>query len=162
METAVAVQAFRSLRILRVMLLLRASDTLQQLTYTLALSIIPSINLCILLSLLIFMYGIVGMQAFGQLPFDEFVNKNDNFDDIFSSCRFLFQIATGQDFMRLVYELEAAVPDASVHPFLFISSFYIVIQWVCMNVFVAVLLECFEDNFVIVSTLNTQPSMERV
>jgi hypothetical protein len=149
METTVAIQAFRSLRILRVMLLLKASDTLQQLTYTLVLSIIPSINLCILLSLVIFMYGIVGMQVFGQLPFDEFVNKNDNFDHIFSSCKFLFQIATGQDFMRLVYELEATVPDASIHPFIFICSFYIILQWVCMNVFVAVLLECFEDNFVI-------------
>jgi hypothetical protein len=147
LETAVAVQAFRSFRILRVLMLMKASKTLQQLTYTLVLSVLPSINLCFLLGLMIFMYSIIGMQMFGQIPYGEFINKNDKFNDVFSSSRLLFQIATGQDFMNLVSELSQVAPDAVLGSFTFVCSFYTIVKWVCLNIFVVVLLENFEDNF---------------
>ena len=45
------------------------------------------------------------MNLFGDLPHGTFLNPNDNFENIFSASRFLFQVSTGQAFPYLMEEL---------------------------------------------------------
>jgi hypothetical protein len=154
-----AVQAFRAFRILRVMMLMKSSKVLRELSYTLVQSIFPALNLLFLMVMLIFMWAVLGMQVFGQLPHQEYINIHDNFDNIFNAMRFMFQISTGQDFMYLVQELEGH-GSFTVHPFVFIFTFYVAVKWVVLNLLIAVLLENFENNFILDNMDLSQESID--
>merc|ERR1712166_4224 len=129
-------------------MLMKSSKVLRELAYTLVQSIFPALNLLFLMVMLIFMWAVLGMQVFGQLPHQEYINVHDNFDNIFNAMRFMFQISTGQDFMYLVQELEGH-GSFTVHPFVFIFTFYVAVKWVVLNLLIAVLLENFENNFIL-------------
>eukprot|EP01045_Picozoa_sp_COSAG04_P017596 COSAG04_NODE_1566_length_6320_cov_15.884102_8_plen_151_part_00 len=87
------------------------------------------------------------MQLYGTLPQCEGnkINESQNFADIFHAMQFLYQIATGQDFITVVRELDE-VHDAPA-PFFYFFTFYILSIFVFLNLFVAVLLEKFESEF---------------
>jgi hypothetical protein len=145
----------RALRVFRVLLLLRNTASLQTLLRTLVLSLPPVINITSLLMLVLFVFGILGMQLFGGLPHGEpnqdAINEFDNFDSIFAAMRVLFQIATGQDWVSKVQELEEKmIADnytgvSLVMPFM--VAYYVSSVFVFINLFIAVLLENFELNF---------------
>eukprot|EP01047_Picozoa_sp_COSAG01_P045172 COSAG01_NODE_4141_length_5297_cov_78.284973_1_plen_758_part_00 len=145
----------RALRVFRVLLLLKNTASLQTLLRTLVLSLPPAINITSLLMLVLFVFGIVGMQLFGGLPHGEpnqdAINTFDNFDSISAAMRVLFQIATGQDWVSKVQELEEKMTAANysgvplVVPFM--VAYYISSVFVFVNLFIAVLLENFELTF---------------
>lgn len=147
-ETMQGLQAIRALRVLRILMLLKNAKTLRSLFSTMILSLPAAANLCCLLFLVFFIYGIIGMQFFGARPHGEFINDEDNFENIGNAMKFLFQISTGQDFMNVVYELEGYEPNRWLSVvFVYFCSFIIASIWVFFNLFVAVLLENFENNF---------------
>ena len=63
--------ALRSLRILRIILLLKHAPNLKSLFGTLILSLPPCLNLTTLMSMVFFMWGVVGIQFFGELPWGD-------------------------------------------------------------------------------------------
>lgn len=138
------VQALRAVRVLRLVMLLKQAKTLRSLIATLLKSMVPASNIFCLLGLVYFCFGVVGMHLYGNCDRGEFVTHLDNFDDIFSAMRLLFQISTGQDFMNLMHELELS-GNSFVFPYFL--SFIITSIWVFFNFFVAVVLENFERNF---------------
>ena len=73
-------------------------------------------NITLLLGLVLFVFGIIGMQLFGGLPqgnpMEEAINTFDNFDTVLAAMRVLFQIATGQDWVSKAEELELKMLDA--------------------------------------------------
>ena len=60
--------ALRSLRVLRIVLLLKSAPNLKNLFQTLILSLPPCLNLSTLMLIIFFMWGIFGVQFFGELP----------------------------------------------------------------------------------------------
>ena len=60
--------AIRSLRALRIVLVLKSAKGMQALFRTLVLSIGPSSNICFLLLLVYALYALLGMMMFGNMP----------------------------------------------------------------------------------------------
>eukprot|EP01052_Picozoa_sp_SAG31_P005931 SAG31_NODE_268_length_18767_cov_4.644900_7_plen_1271_part_00 len=143
-ETYSGFQAIRALRVMRILMVLKNARTLRSLFATMVLSLPPAANLTALLCLVFFVFAVVGMQLYGNMPHGQYVNANDNFDNVINAMCLLFQISTGQDFMNLTFEMEIA---GRSFVFAYFCSFIIATIWVFFNLFVAVLLENFENNF---------------
>lgn len=145
----------RALRVFRLLLLLKNTESLKTLLRTLVLSLPAAANITLLLLLVLFVFGIVGMQLFGGLPhgipMEASINTYDNFDTLPAAVRVLFQITTGQDWVSQAKELEQKMVAADymgtslVMPFMVV--FYISSVFIFVNLFIAVLLEKFELNF---------------
>ena len=145
----------RALRVFRLLLLLKNTESLRTLLRTLVLSLPPAMNITLLLMLVLFVFGIIGMHLFGGLPLgnplEDTINPYDNFDTLPTAVRVLFQIATGQDWVSKAEEIEQKmeaagyVGSALVIPYMVV--FYISSVFIFINLFVAVLLENFELNF---------------
>lgn len=145
----------RALRVFRLLLLLKNTESLRTLLRTLVLSLPPALNITLLLTLVLFVFGIIGMQLFGGLPLgnplEDAINTYDNFDTLPAAVRVLFQIATGQDWVSKAEELEQKmlaadyVGQSLVLPYMVV--FYISSVFIFINLFIAVLLENFELNF---------------
>merc|ERR1712166_1418636 len=114
---------------------------------TIIISITPAINVFLTLLLLLYIYGVTGMQFYGNMPHhgpNDKINEIQNFENIFQAMMFLFQVSTGQDFKSIMYDLRAADGFAV---FTYFGSFYTLAIFVFLNLFVAVLLEAFENEF---------------
>ena len=111
---------------------------------TVILSLGPSFNVIMVLMLILYIYGVAGMQFYGNLEDCEQINDLENFRNIFTSMMFLFQISTGQDFKSIMFDIRAQDGFAVTT---FFISFYIVSIFVFLNLFIAVLLEAFEREF---------------
>ena len=139
-------QALRSMRVLK--LILKYDQGISRsIVQTIVMSISPALNVTVATTLITVIYAVMGMQLYGTLPQCEGnkINESQNFADIFHAMQFLYQIATGQDFITVVRELDE-VHDAPA-PFFYFFTFYILSIFVFLNLFVAVLLEKFESEF---------------
>ena len=136
--------AARAVRMLRVLLILKFAKMARAMVMTVILSIGPAFNVIMVLLLVLYIYGVAGMQFYGNLEDCEKINDLENFRNIFMSMMFLFQISTGQDFKSIMFDIRAQ--DGFAVGAFFIS-FYIVSVFVMINLFVAVLLEAFEREF---------------
>lgn len=74
--------ALRSLRILRIILLLKHAPNLRSLFGTLILSLPPCLNLTTLMTMVFFMWGVVGIQFFGELPWGDVQTRRDLCDEV--------------------------------------------------------------------------------
>ena len=148
------IQALRSMRILK--LILKYDQGISRsIVQTIVMSISPALNVTGATSLVIFIYSVAGMQLYGHVPQCDGnkINEGQNFSNIFRAMQFLYQIATGQDFITVVRELRD-VHDAPL-PFAFFGSFYVLAIFVFLNLFVAVLLEKFEREFGVVEDVDS-------
>ena len=123
-------------------------DSPTSLRFAVVAAISPAFNVLMALVLSLYIYGVVGMQLYGNLELIEGtkINALDNFKDIFASMRLLAQLATGQDLKSLIYDVRAQTDQANGIVY-YIFSFYTVAIFVFLNLFVAVLLEAFEREF---------------
>ena len=133
-------QAVRALRALRILLLVKRAQSLKTIISTLILSVPPTLNIMAIMALLIFMYGVVGMQMFGGVPYNTRIHQYDNFDNIFNAMRLLFQVMTGQDFLGIVNELRDP-PNNCTFAFGYFGSFYALAVYIGLNIFIAALLQ---------------------
>ena len=74
------------------------------------------------------------------------INDIDNFDNIRNAIRLLFQVSTGEDFVILMQPINAS-PAGGRGTFVFFSSFYVIVVFTMLNMFVVVLLENFEMSY---------------
>merc|ERR1719273_48377 len=152
---------FRVFRILRLLRLVQRAKGLKVLIQTL-IHAMPSLsNIGCLLSLIFFIYGILGMGLFGGIAHNDnansFINIHCNFDNFYNSLITLFRIATGESWngiMRQLLpwectfmnkEIDNVECGSFVAPIYFIS-FIVVVMFIVLNVFIAVILEQFENS----------------
>ena len=90
---------FRIFRLLSYMVKLRALiDTL--------IYLLPSVgNIAIIIAILLLIYGNIGMNIFGTVPFRDKINRNNNFKDFISSALLLFEASTGEGWTNMMNEL---------------------------------------------------------
>eukprot|EP01051_Picozoa_sp_SAG22_P011938 SAG22_NODE_1195_length_5200_cov_2.280533_1_plen_1405_part_01 len=139
-----AIQGARSLRVLRILLLLKSAPSLKTIFTTLVISIPPTLNIMALMGILMFVYGVLGIQLYGGLPMGSRIHHIDNFDSIHTAMMVLFQVATGQDFLGYMIELESY--ECRFLTFYFVS-YYILAVHLLLNIFMGALLENFEMTF---------------
>lgn len=91
------VSAFRTLRVGRLLRLIKGARSLKMLFDT-VVQIIPSLfNIGILLFLILFIYSIVGMSLFAFIKYDDGINPQVNFQTFSNSLLLLFRVSTGEN-----------------------------------------------------------------
>ena len=163
------VQVARCIRTVRVLLLLKSAKGLQLLFRTFIMSIPPSINIVVLMCVDFFLFANFGMYFFGNTQLGLYYDTRGNFKTFGGSLKLLFQMCTGEDFLYIVHDLGVeCTPDAchctlpgEVDPttgliselgtcgnrtaaFIFISLFFIVSNYLLLNMIVAVIMSNFD------------------
>jgi hypothetical protein len=133
--------AIETLRVLRVTRLLRFVPGLNTLFRTMALSLPAMLNICLLFSVVLFMYAALGMSLFGdarQATLDlQFLNDYANFETFWMSVLLLFRMSTGESWNGIMHDLEVSSPILAP---LFCVSYVVIIMFIMINIFVAVIL----------------------
>jgi hypothetical protein len=158
----------RTLRIGRVFRLSKRVQAIQVILLTL-MEAIPSISaLGILLSLLLFLYSIIGMSMFAFMKLGGELNERHvNFHDFVSGALLLMRNATGEawdtimyDYMRGTSITFQCIPNYDYYDylnndktfnacgnpmisFLFFYSFNIVVSQIFLNLFIAIIIDSF-------------------
>jgi len=117
---------------------------------------LPSLsNVSWLLALIFFIYGVLGMGLFGGIPHNNdessFINVHCNFDTFYNSIITLSRIATGESWNGIMRQLHPKECEfmhgeqcGSFITFVYFPSFVIIVSFIILNVFIAVILEHFE------------------
>lgn len=142
----------RALRMLRVFRVVKIMSGVQRLLKTLKQSIPPFLNVGALLFLLYFVYGVAGMSLFGKLKHGEFINEHANFEDFYNSVITLFRASTGESWNGLMfdcfgYECKGTSEECGnpIYAVVFWLSYTALATFVFINIFIAVILEGFEN-----------------
>jgi hypothetical protein len=162
-SAATVVRAFRIMRIVR---LVRTQESMKIILDTLV-NIIPQItNFIALMFLLLFIYAALGINLFGGVLEQEFIDDKNNFKTIGNAIVFLFRCSTGEDWNKIMHELTLSIDSGiciddqdyatlkannmvtracgtSFSQFYFLS-FTIIIAWLIMNLAVAAVIEGLE------------------
>lgn len=162
------VTILRVFRIARVFRIVKTSKGLRTLFKTLIISL-PSLgNVGSLLLLLFFIYAVAGMSLFGGISYGEFVNENANFDSFGNAMLTLFRMSTGEDWNGIMHHC-LKPPDcipteySSCYNYVavvYFVSFIIFGQFIMIQLFIAVILENFEQEFNAENQLVSSSSME--
>jgi hypothetical protein len=148
------VAGFQFLRVLRCTRLLARVSRLRSLFATVELSLAQARNILIILTLVIFIYGVVGMKLFGNVcsPDDplldasacEVINIRGTFRSILGSMAILFEITTNEDASPLMRDLNDNGSVSQPVVSLFFGSFYMLSNFILLNLLVAAIVENYE------------------
>ncbi|ETO22344.1 voltage-gated cation channel, partial [Reticulomyxa filosa] len=139
---------FRLFRIARLLRLINKAQTLKILFWTLIESAPSLWNVGLLLLVIFFIYAIIGMNLFGGANIDPSIRRETNFDTFLSSFNLLYQVATQDNWTDLyACYLEAYYGTKQLYSvYLFFISFFIFGTAVLINLFIAVVLDSFQEN----------------
>ena len=149
---------FRLFRLARVFRLIRTLKGLRMLFNTLVMSFPSLINIGGLLFLLMFVYGVLGMNIFGKVKFGEHLNEQANFRDFGMSLMLLLRTVTGEAWNAIMYDcMNTSDCDSNVDceigeccgsegaPLYFIT-FVVFGSFITLNLLIAVVLDNFSNN----------------
>jgi hypothetical protein len=146
-------RAPRALRIFRMIRLLKYFKDLRSLLLTLIFSFPAMLNVCGVLSFVIFIYALLGLDLFTYVVHQDSINDDRNFDTLGKAGLLLFQVLTGDTWSGLM--ADAMVSEQLGHCNMeagdcgswvalpYFISFQIIGSFVLLNVIVAVILEAF-------------------
>jgi len=145
------IQVFQCLRVIKLFEVLSHFSALKKLVHTLRLAIPQAANIIMLMTMSYFLFGIIAMKLYGDIDYHKecnhllWIGETNNFSTIWQSMKLLFQVTTGNPLPLMIEDLkhEAALPFTII-PFIFI--FFVISNFVLLNVFIALLLENFEYN----------------
>lgn len=148
-------RVMRVARVMRILRLLKRFKRLRDLIKTAILSFPSLINIGALLSVVTFIYAVVGVQLFWNLKPGLELNEQRNFHNIGSTCLLLFQCLTGDGWSTLMSDA-AIGPERGCDPdavptdcgdkntsVLYFLSYMFIGTFVLLNLIVAVILEHF-------------------
>lgn len=95
----------RTFRFLRIVRLVTVYSKLRALIDTLVYLVPSILNIGIVMFILILIYGCIGMNLFGGVPYRENIHSSNNFRDFLSSALLLFRITTGENWNYIMNEL---------------------------------------------------------
>ena len=148
----------RTLRVFRVARLLRLPQNakgIRRLVFSLVVSLPALFNIGALLFLFIFIYSIVGMSFFGYVKYNGALNEVVNFNTFLNSMMLLFRVMTAAGWNdvldSLMIQPPHCDPDFKDLPYgncgnkwiaiVFFCSYIIVVFLILINMYVAVILE---------------------
>merc|ERR1712038_1396710 len=157
----ISVSFFRLFRVMRLVKLLSKGEGIRTLLWTFIKSFQALPWVAILIGLIFFIYGVVGMQMFGKIAPQEgtSVHRNNNFQSFGQSLLVLFRSATGeawQDIMLGCVKTPDAICDETSEDagdpagcgtdfaYPYFISFFVVCAFLVLNLFVAVIMDNFD------------------
>jgi hypothetical protein len=136
------VTALRIIRVSRLLRMVKTSEGLRSLLKTLYMSLGNILTTTSLLLLILFTFTVAGMGLFGEVPFNNFVNKDANFSTFYLSIMTLWRACTGESWNGIMHE---CYQYEGVMSIIFWLSFQLFTYFIFMNVFIAVIYENFND-----------------
>ncbi|KAJ9458945.1 Muscle calcium channel subunit alpha-1 [Diplonema papillatum] len=144
---------FRVFRIGRLLRLFHMSKGLAKMFAALLYALPPLFNIGLVLSCVFFVFGVMGVDIFGQLDLmsNPALNHNFNFRNLPEAVLLLFQVSTGEYWLQgmrgcRVQEPYCKQPDCGTDFAVpYFISFMIIVSFLMVNLFVAVVLEAFQD-----------------
>jgi len=155
----------RVFRIGRVLRLINKADSLRTMFFTLMYAFPAFWNIGLLLSVIFFMYAVFGMEIFGDIAWNDSIDKNANFTNFWISLTLLWRLATGDEWANAYMGCTKQYPDCRLigtdenfnnstsnikcgNPALaavYFLSFNVFGSLVLINLFIAVILEMFTE-----------------
>lgn len=151
------VRVFRLGRLLR---FFEGAKGVRRLLFALVKSLPGLVNLAMLLCLIIFIYAIIGMSSFGYVKKTNGITDVVNFETFGNSMLLLFRVGTAAGWNTILDPLMVSPPDCDPHlendglngncgnSFLavfFFVSYIIIIFLIIINMYIAVILENFNE-----------------
>jgi hypothetical protein len=143
-EIGIGATVLRVFRVFRIFKLVKTAKGLRVLFRTLLYSLPTLWNVGSILIMLFFIYAVAGVSAFGLVSKGNFLTDQANFDHFGIAMLTLFRCATGESWngiMRDIMNNDGGTKAAWVY----FVSFMIIIFFVLVNLFIAVILENFAD-----------------
>ncbi|KAK6643713.1 hypothetical protein RUM43_005223 [Polyplax serrata] len=150
------VRVFRIGRILR---LIKAAKGIRKLLFALVVSLPALFNIGALLSLITFIYAIIGMSIFGHVKQQGALDDIVNFETFGRSMQLLFRLMTSAGWNDVLESLMIQPPDCNpqTHPspngdcgypllaITYFTSFIIINYMIVINMYIAIILENFNQ-----------------
>ncbi|CAB4069624.1 CACNA1D [Lepeophtheirus salmonis] len=157
----ISINFFRLFRALRLVKLLSKDESIRTLLWTFIKSFQALPYVMLLIALVFFIYGVVGMQVFGKIAINEdtSIHSNNNFQNFQSALIVLFRSATGEAWQDIMLSCipspdvecdeeseEAGNPAGcgSIIAYPYFISFFIATSFLILNLFVAVIMDNFD------------------
>ncbi|RMX45224.1 hypothetical protein pdam_00020953 [Pocillopora damicornis] len=157
-DTVVNPSLLRVMRIFRIARLLRVLEFakgIRQLLVALMISLPALFNIGTLLFLVIFIYAIIGMSAFGRVKKEGTLDDIVNFETFGSSLMLLFRLSTGSGWNDVMNSLSIQPPDCDPYyegypngdcgtplgAAAYLISYIVVVFMIIVNMYIAVILE---------------------
>ncbi|XP_039614029.1 sodium channel protein type 1 subunit alpha-like [Polypterus senegalus] len=138
-------RVLRLARLGRLLRLVRSLKGIRRLIFTLIISIPALFNIGILLFLVMFIYSILGMNLFRDLPRNGSINEIVNFETFANSMLLLFRLTTAAGWNDVLQQLLVSNVQPNIVCILFMSSYILISFIVIVNMYVAVILENFNQ-----------------
>ena len=157
-KTVVNPSLLRVMRIFRIARLLRVLEFakgIRQLLVALMISLPALFNIGMLLFLVIFIYAIIGMSAFGRVKKQGSLDDIVNFETFGSSMLLLFRLSTGSGWNDVMASLSLQPPNCDpkykgypkgncglpLGALAYLISYIIIVFMIIVNMYIAVILE---------------------
>eukprot|EP01047_Picozoa_sp_COSAG01_P033914 COSAG01_NODE_2519_length_7522_cov_6.051192_1_plen_1559_part_10 len=146
---------FQTMRLLRMLKLVRRMQGLRALVQTLFVSLPAIFNLAALLLIVFFVYAVMGVQLFSTAQHGSYLNEDANFENFFKAMFLLLRVTTGEAWNGIMHDLELGGDGTMGQPSTskkyaaraYFISFYTVTAFVFMKLFIAVILDNFAHCF---------------
>ncbi|XP_041126480.1 sodium channel protein 60E-like [Polyodon spathula] len=138
-------RVFRVARLGRLLRLVRSLKGIRRLLFTLIMSIPALFNIGVLLLLVMFIYSILGMTLFQDLPRSGSINEIVNFETFANSMLLLFRLTTAAGWNDVLQQIMKSDTQPAFVCILYMSSYILVTFIVIVNMYVAVILENFTE-----------------
>ncbi|XP_067852332.1 sodium channel protein type 4 subunit alpha-like [Heptranchias perlo] len=138
-------RVFRIVRLARLLRLVRSLKGIRKLLFTLVISIPALFNIGLLLGLVMFIYSILGMSLFQDLPRESPINDMVNFETFGNSMMLLFRLTTAAAWNEILHVMINSPVQRQFVSFTYMTSYILVANIVIINMYVAVILENFHE-----------------
>ncbi|EDO45174.1 predicted protein, partial [Nematostella vectensis] len=131
-------------------------DMLKMLMLTVVMSLVKSFFTIAVLVILMMCYSLMGVILFGTVKYGEAINRYANFGTSFNAMILLFRVTTGEDWNKIMHDCMVGEPYCTPEEnfwesdcgnytasLIYFITFYIVVSFILLNVFVAVIIENF-------------------
>ena len=133
-------------------------NTLRMLVLTVVMSLFKSFYTISVLVVLMMCYALVGVILFGSVRHGLYLNRHANFSTSWKAMLLLFRITTGEDWNKIMHDCMVEKPRChgpdgvdfwktdcgnKTAAIVFFSSYYLLITYIFLNLFIAVVIENF-------------------
>ena len=134
-------------------------DTLKMLMLTVVMSLLKSFFIIAVLIVIMLGYSLAGVILFGTVKYGEALNRHANFKTSRNAMILLFRITTGEDWNKIMHDCMLSKPYCtenadtpnfwqtdcgnSAAALIYFISFYVIVTFVFLNLFIAVIIENF-------------------
>jgi hypothetical protein len=142
-EVGIDVTILKIIRVTRLIRILKINRDLRKLLKSLMMSLRNILNVFVLLILVWFVFSIIGMNIFSKTEFGEAYNKDANFATFYISMLLMIRCTTGSRWNDIMHEM---YPDRGIIIILFWIFYVLVVFFILVNVFIAVIGKSFIEN----------------